>query len=117
MLTYLIGGFIPRRVIRRISVTPLKSTSQADQLNPLMQVSTYGWFGVFPRSESTFKVPLNAIQPLSGYREGNKFMNIKIGKKPFVFYLEVFEAEFFLKEYFDHLVSISTAQKGVLSKK
>lgn len=101
------GGVVPTRVIRRISLLPKRLPVVANTANTenLVRVSTYGSFGIFPRRGVSFDVPLESIRLASAYREGNKFMNLLIGRRLFAFYLERFEAEYILPEYFEHLNS------------
>ncbi|CDS35626.1 expressed conserved protein [Echinococcus multilocularis] len=107
VFTLFVGGFIPRRVIRRVSLVQWKSTQCVPngRNNPMMRVNTYGWFGLFPRSGALFTTQLSNIRATAEYREGNRFMSLIIAKRPFTFYLERSEAEFILPEYFEHLNS------------
>lgn len=70
-----------------------------------MEVNTYGWFGLFPPRGAVFKTPLSGIRATAEHKEGHKFMNVLIRRRPFAFYLETFEAQFILPEYFEHLNS------------
>lgn len=111
VFTFAIGGFIPRRVIRRISLLPVKQASNQtavmlpEYLDPPVRVQTYGWFGMIPSKGQIIKTPLSTIRQNGNFKEGNKFMNLVIGKRPFSFYLERYEAEFILPEYMEHLNS------------
>ncbi|KAL5970893.1 hypothetical protein TSMEX_001369 [Taenia solium] len=111
--TLFVGGFIPRRVIRRVSLVQWKSTQAApnDRNNPMMRVNTYGWFGLFPRRGALFTTRLNNIRATAEYREGKRFMNLIIVRRPFAFYLERLEAEFILPEYFEHLNSRAISKR------
>ncbi|KAM7535953.1 hypothetical protein Aperf_G00000090051 [Anoplocephala perfoliata] len=117
--TLFVGAFIPRRVIRRISMLPMKPSGNTansavlhpGNYDPIVQVTTYGWFGTFPRRGGLITTPISSIRATVGYREGAKFMNLLIGRRPFVFYLEHSEAEFLLPEYFEHLKSTATSSK------
>ncbi|VDM31137.1 unnamed protein product [Hydatigera taeniaeformis] len=105
--TLFVGGFVPRRVIRRVSLFQWKSAQDGADYpnNPMMRVNTYGWFGLFPRRGALFAARMNNIRATAEYREGNRFMNLIIVGRPFAFYLERLEAEFALPEYFELLNS------------
>lgn len=115
VFTFFVGGFIPRRVIRRISFLPTKLSSGTaavlpENLDPVIRVNTYGWFGVFPPRGKFITTPMSNIRSTAGYQEGNKFIGLVIGRRPFTFYLERFQAEFLLPEYFEHLTSTANQQ-------
>ncbi|KAM3180064.1 hypothetical protein ACTXT7_017033 [Hymenolepis weldensis] len=115
VFTFFVGGFIPRRVIKRMSLLPIKRSAGTaavlpENLDPVIRVNTYGWFGVFPRQGKLFTTPMSNIRSTAGYQEGNKFIALVIGQRPFAFYLERFQAEFLLPEYFEHLISTANQQ-------
>nr|VZI50565.1 unnamed protein product [Spirometra erinaceieuropaei] len=119
IFTCFMGGLIPRRVVRRINIVPRDmGTSAVTKAkptdDPLLSVSTYSYFGLFPR-ERTFQVPISQIRATAPYKEGNKFINIMITGRIFTFYVEKYEAKFFLTEFFDHLDH--TAVGSALTKK
>lgn len=77
----------------------------------MIRVNTYGWFGLFPRCGALFTTRLNNIRATAEYREGKRFMNLIIVRRPFAFYLERLEAEFILPEYLEHLDSKAISKK------
>nr|CDS35184.2 negative elongation factor e [Hymenolepis microstoma]CUU98236.1 negative elongation factor e [Hymenolepis microstoma] len=107
--TFFIGGFIPCRVIRRIYFSIKSSANTAvvlpENLDPVVRVNTYGWFGVFPSRGKHFTIPISSMRVTAGYQEDQKFMNLIIGRHPFIFYLERPQAQFLLPEFFEHLTS------------
>ncbi|VDN22118.1 unnamed protein product [Dibothriocephalus latus] len=106
------GGVIPRRVVRRIGVVSRNAGTSAPTKakqteEPMLSVSTYGYFGLFPR-EPTFQVPFSQVRSTAPYKEGNKFINIAITQRVFTFYVEKYQAEYMLPEFFDHLDRTAT---------
>ncbi|VDL91266.1 unnamed protein product [Schistocephalus solidus] len=119
VFTCFMGCVIPRRVVRHIGLvsrnTETSAVTNARQTNdPLLRVSTYGYFGLFPRV-ATFQVHLSQLRATAPYKEGNKFINVMITRRIFTFYVEKYEAQYLLPEFFDHLDQ--TASDSIQTKK
>ncbi|VDO01237.1 unnamed protein product [Rodentolepis nana] len=112
--TFFLGGFIPCRVIRRISFSTKPSANTAvvlpEKLDPVVRVNTYGWFGVLPPRGKLFTTPISGMRVTAGRREEQRFINLIIGRHPFTFYLERSQAQFLLPEFFEHLTSTDDQQ-------
>lgn len=74
-----------------------------DPLNTALNIYTYGAFGLGPRNGVCFTTPLTHVRATTPYSKGAKFMNLEIQTHWFIFYLEKYDAEFLLPEYFEHL--------------
>ncbi|CAL8079693.1 unnamed protein product [Calicophoron daubneyi] len=112
VFTLACGYIIPRRIVRRITLLPIrltspKTTSHAPlgaENRRLIEIETYDSFGFRPKGV-VFQIPMGKLSPMHTPNVSTDFLNFGVKGKFFRFFVEKRGAEFPFPEEFDFTFS------------